>query len=43
LFVLAVALTARGVFKLANLDLPKKEFEPPPVYVLKPDGTWYQK
>jgi len=43
LFVVAVALTARGVFKLANVDLPKREPVPPPVYVLKPDGTWYQK
>lgn len=43
LFVVAVSVTARGVFKLANLDLPKREPVPPSVYVLKPDGTWYQK
>ena len=41
LFVLAVSLTALGAFKLANLDLPKREPAPTPIYVLKPDGTWH--
>ena len=43
LFVVAVCLTARGVYKLANLDLPKREPAPPQVYILKPDGIWYLK
>lgn len=43
LFVVAVSLTAHGVIKLANLDLPKREPAPPQTYVLKPDGTWYLK
>ncbi|MBI4660711.1 MAG: hypothetical protein HY735_17885 [Verrucomicrobia bacterium] len=41
LFLVAVLLTAGGVVKLANWDLPKREAPPPQVYVLKPDGTWY--
>lgn len=43
LFVVAVLLTAKGVVKVAEYDLPKREPPPIQVYVLKPDHTWYLK
>jgi hypothetical protein len=41
LLVVAVILTAHGVIKVAEFDLPKREPAPPQVDVLKPEGTWY--
>lgn len=43
LLIATVFLTAKGVVKVAQFELPKHEPPAPQVYVLKPDGTWYLK
>jgi hypothetical protein len=41
LLVLTVTLTYKGIIAVSEFELPQRPYTPPPIHVLKPDGTWY--